>query len=93
LSANGANVITGPAFRQKYIWGIDAVVTKAEASAFEAMFQDWDSDRALGVSAACGVVDNTFGAEVSGSAIFSTPPTYSKFGPNNYALSFGLSEV
>ena len=57
------------------------------------MFKDWDSDRALGLSTAVGVVDNCFGAEVSTSAVFSTPPSYSRLGPNNYIVSFGLSEV
>ena len=93
LSANGSNVISGPAYRQKYIWGVSAVVTKAEALAFDAMFQDWDTDRAQGLPVVCGVVDGTFGATVNASAIYSTPPSFTKLGPNTYALDFGLSEI
>ena len=92
-SANGASVITGPAFRQKYIWGISVLVTKAQALKIDEIFQSWDSDRANGYTAAVGVTDNTFGAELVTSAIISTPPNFTRLSPDNWIVAFGLTEV
>jgi len=92
-SANGASIIAGPAFRQKYVWVISSIVTKEEAALFDQMFQAWDTDRSNGIAAAVGITDQTFGSTVTTSAVITTPPTYNRMGPKYMLLSFGLTEV
>lgn len=92
-SSNGAAIVSGPAFRQKYLWAISSPLTAAEAADFDAMFRAWDTDRSNGLSAAVGIIDQTFGDEVNSSAVFSTAPTYTKMGPNYFMVAFGLTEV
>lgn len=93
FSAGGAAIISGSANVQKRIWAISSPIPKAEAATFDAMFQAWDADRAAGLAAAVGITDTTFGATVDTSAVFSTAPTYAKFGPYYMIVSFGLTEV
>lgn len=93
FSANGASIITGPAYAQKHIWAISSLLSNAEAASFDAMFMAWDSDRAAGLPAAVGIIDETFGAQVNTSAVFSTAPTYSKFSHTHMVVSFGLTEA
>ena len=92
-SANGTSIVSGPAFRQKYVWVISSIVTKVEAESIDQMFQAWDTDRATGLPAAFGITDNTFGPSLSTSAIVSTPPSYVRMGPQFMLVSLGLSEV
>ena len=92
-STAGTSILNGPAVVQKYIWAISTPMSKAEAAQFDEMFRAWDADRSAGLAAACGVTDETFGATVSTSAVFSTAPSYSKFGPAMFLVSFGLTEV
>lgn len=92
-SVNGTSIIAGPAHRQKYIWAISSIISTTEASQFDEMFQAWDADRSSGLAAAVGIADETFGATVNASAIFSTPPTYSRMGPKLTMVAFGLTEV
>lgn len=92
-SSNGASIITGAPYRQKYIWAVSSPMTKAEAASLDAMFQAWDADRANGLAAAVGIIDQTFGAEVNTSAVFSTPPSYTRMSPTHMMVSFGLTEV
>lgn len=92
-SANGASIISGPAFRQKYIWVISTIVKKEDATSFDEMFQAWDTDRAAGLPVALGITDNTFGPSVSTSVIVSTPPSYLRMGPRFVLLSLSLTEV
>lgn len=93
FSANGASIITGPAYAQKHIWAVSSVLSNAEAASFDAMFKAWDADRATGLPAAVGIIDQTFGAEVNTSAVFSTAPSYSKFSHTHMVVSFGLTEA
>lgn len=93
VSANGTSILGGPAYRQKYQWIMSSVVEKAEAEQIDQLFQAWDTDRAQGLPAACGIVDQTFGPEVSTNAIFVTPPSYVRYGPRLMLVSFGLEEV
>ncbi len=93
FSANGASIITGPSYAQKRIWAVSSILPVDEAADFDAMFRAWDADRGSGLPAAVGVIDQTFGAEVNTSAVFSTAPTYSKFGPVHMTVSFGLTEA
>lgn len=93
LSANGTSILGGPAYRQKYQWVMSSIVTKDEALSIDALFQAWDTDRAQGLPAACGVTDQTFGPEVSTSAVFATPPSYNRLSPRLTLVSFGLEEV
>ena len=59
LSANGASILGGPAFRQKYQWVVSSVMNTVVAQEFDAMFRSWDADRGAGLTAACGIVDET----------------------------------
>ena len=92
-SANGASIISGPAFRQKYIWVISTIVKKEDAASFDEMFQAWDTDRAAGLPVALGITDETFGPSVSTSVIVSTPPSYLRMGPRFVLVSLSLTEV
>ena len=92
-SVTGASILTGPTYRQKYIWTIAAHLTPAQAQDLDAMFRAWDEDRSNGNNAAIGVVDQTFGAEVDTTALFSTPPSFTYVSPSRTAVAFGLSEV
>lgn len=92
-SANGATILGGPAFRQKYFWTISCHQSPAKAQELDAMFRAWDQDRSNGYSAAIGLIDETFGPQISTSALFSTPPSYIYISPSITLVSFGLSEV
>ena len=92
-SLNGANILGGPAFRQKYQWVISTIMNTSDAQSFDAMFQSWDVDRASGLTAACGIIDETWGAVVDTSAVFITAPTYTRLSPILTLVSFGLQEV
>jgi len=92
-SVNGAVILGGPAYRDKYQWVIATLMPTADAEAFDDMFRAWDTDRAAGHSVACGIVDETWGAQVSTSAVFMTPPTYTYSGGNLTMVSFGLGEI
>ena len=93
LSANGANILGGPAFKQKYQWVISTIMPTVDAKYFDTMFQAWDTDRASGLAAACGITDETWGPDVDTSAVFVTPPTYTRMSPRLTMVSFGLQEV
>jgi len=92
-SATGSSLLTGPAYRQKYMWAISTVVTTAIAQEIDSLFRDWDTDRAAGLAVACGVADTTFGSQVNASAVFSVSPTYVRLSPKYTLVSFGLMEV
>lgn len=92
-SANGTSIISGPAYRQKYIWALSSIIPTPKAAEIDAMFQAWDTDRAAGLPAALGITDQTFGPEISTSAIISTPPTYVRMGPQLTMVAFALTEV
>lgn len=92
-SANGATILTGPAFRQKYIWAISCIVPTADAESLDLLFRGWDTDRAAGLAAAVGVLDETFGSPVSSNTTFSTPPSFDRLSPSHYLVSFGLTEI
>ena len=91
-SANGSSILTGPAFAQKFIWAISTIMEKAEAEQVDSMYRAFDADRASGLSVAVGVLDQTFGTDVSTSAVFSTAPSYEATG-NKFIVSFGLTEI
>jgi len=93
LSANGAAVLTGPAFRQKYQWVISSILDAPDAYQVDLLFQSWDHDRSLGLPAACGVTDQTWGPSISTNAIFVTPPSFVRLSPKSTLVSFGLEEV
>lgn len=92
-SANGTNIVDGPAFLQKYQWVIATVMEKDTALDFDAMFKAYDTQRAAGEAVAVGIIDDTWGPQVDTSAVFITPPTYTKLGPKLALVSFGLQEV
>ena len=92
-SVNGASVLGGPAYAEKYQWVISTVMSKTTALSFDVMFRAWDADRAAGRTAACGVSDQTWGATVTTNAVFATPPSYTRLSPILTLVSFGLQEV
>lgn len=92
-SPNGATIVSGPAYKQKYNWVVSAYITPLNAANFQAMFEAWDSDRAAGLPAACGVVDETFGPTISANAVFVTPPSFVRLSPSMMTVNFGLREV
>lgn len=92
-SAMGTNILTGPAYSQKYMWAMSSIVPTSQAETFDSMFRAWDYDRAAGHPVAVGVTDTTFGASVSTSAVFSTSPTYVRLSPTHTLVSFGMMEV
>ena len=89
----GTTLLTGPTYSQKRIWSISAIVTKTIAIELDSLFRAWDQDRSDGMSVACGVIDRTFGPDVSANAIFSTAPTFDYVNENHIVASFGLTEV
>lgn len=93
MSANGANILGGPAYSQKYQWVVSTLMPQADAVNFDVMFQAWDADRAAGLTAACGITDETWGATVNTNAVFVTPPSYTYMSPSLTMVSFGLQEV
>lgn len=93
ISVSGTAILTGPAYQQKRIWAINTVVSVDDAEDFDAMYRDWDEARYTGQAVALGLTDTTLGAAVNAYVVFSTPPTYSKVGPKNVALAFGVTEV
>jgi hypothetical protein len=93
FSANGSSIMTGPANQQKRIWAISGPLPTAQAISFDAMYRSWDQDRGNGLAAAIGIIDQTFGPEISTSAVITTPPTYSRMGPVLTMVSVGLTEI
>jgi len=93
FSVSGSAILTGPARSQRHIWAISSPVDNLTAANFDEMYKAWDLDRSAGLSVALGVVDQTFGDTLTTNAVFSTAPSYSKFGPFNMLVSFGLTEV
>ena len=92
-TASGATSLDSRAGRQKFIWGISILVPSATAQSLDNLFQAWDYDRAQGLAAACGLVDQTFGSSVSTNGVFSSPPSYRYTSCTHYEVSFGLTEV
>jgi|TARA_B100000035_G_scaffold124371_2_gene105895 hypothetical protein len=92
-SASGAQIITGRPGRQKYIWAVACILSEADALNLDNIFQAWDVDRADGLPAVVTITDSTGFRTETGNAIFSTPPSFTRFGPANYQVSFGLTEV
>lgn len=93
LSANGTNIMGGPAYSQKFQWVVSSIVDSADALTFDQLYRSWDADRAEGRSAAVGIIDQTFGPDVDTSAVFVTAPVYTYMGPKLTMVSFGLQEV
>lgn len=93
VSATGATVLSGTPVKRRYVWTISAPMSYSEAEAVDTMFRVWEEDRASGALAALSIVDSTFGATISSSAVFTSPPIFDQFGPANMLISFSLTEV
>ena len=92
-SASGSQILGGPTYRQKYIWGVSVKCTEAQALELDAIFRQWDTQRADGIPSIVNVEDETFGATVTANAVFSTPPVFTRLSPTIYTVSLGLTEV
>lgn len=93
FSVSGTAILNGPAYRQKRIWAINSLLTNEQAEDFDEMYIAWDQDRSEGLNVALGLIDTTFGAQVSANVIFSTAPTFQKFDPRNMLVAFGVTEI
>ena len=95
LSAQGAQVYSGAPFGAKYIWTVMVPVTKQVAQDIEQAFITFDEQRANGLLPTVAVDDFTFGNRVTGTAVFTTPPSITKFGRSttHVLVTFGLSQV
>ena len=92
-AVSGSQILSGPPTRTKYLWTVSAPLQKADALVLDSMFRAWDEDRGTGISAAVGVLDQNFGPDVSGSAVFSTPPIFTYVSKTFIICDFGLTEV
>ncbi|MBP47147.1 MAG: hypothetical protein CMH53_04345 [Myxococcales bacterium] len=90
---SGQQIITGRPGRQKFIWAISGLLAEADAKELDDMFKAWDTDRSAGLAAAVGITDETLFDTLTSSAVFSTPPSFIRTGPNHLTASFGLAEV
>ncbi len=89
----GSTMLSGIAYKQKRIWTISAVTNKATALKIDEMFRKWDEDRASGTAASIGLLDQTFGADVNATVVFTTAPAYNYTSETFMVVSFGLTEV
>ena len=92
-SLTGTQILSGPPTRAKYIWTIDASLTKEKALIVDELYRAWDLDRSTGLAAAVGVLDQNFGPDVNGSAVISTPPTFAYYSKEFIVVTLGLVEV
>lgn len=92
-SVNGTSILAGPSYQEKRVWAISSPLQDADVETLYNMFKAWDTDRANGLPAACGIVDNTFIETVSVNAVFSTPPSFTKLGGYGFQIDFGMTEV
>lgn len=95
-SATGAQVYGGAPYTAKYLWTIDTVVTKEEGYNVMQMYIGFDASRSLGELPIIIVTDTTCGPELVANAVFTTPPSLTKFGgaaSKLYAVTFGVTQV
>ena len=92
-AVSGSQILTGPPNRAKYLWAISAPLKKEDALVLDSMYRAWDQDRGTGISAAVGILDQNFGPDVSGSAVFSTPPSFTYISKTFIVVDFALTEV
>lgn len=93
-STTGAQILSGPPIGARFIWAFSVIVSAATAQGVQQLFVDFDAQRALGELPVIAVDDKTFGAQVSADAVFTTPPSVSRFGDGDlFLLSFGLTQV
>ena len=95
LSTQGAQVYSGAPFAAKFIWTVNCPVTNSVAQDITAAFDAFEAQRAGGALPTVAVDDFTFGSRVTGNAVFTTPPSISKFGRSTQfvVVTFGLSQV
>ena len=95
-SATGAQVLSGTPYATKYIWAINAIVTKEVALQLMDMFAAWDAERATGTRPSVTLTDTTFGATISGPAVITTAPTVQRWGGASsrlYSVALGLTQI
>ncbi len=92
-TASGTTSLAGSGSSQKRIWAISCLVTRQEAETLDEMFRAWDADRAAGKAAACGLVDDCFGAPVSTNVLFTTPPSFVYASPSLIQVDLAVTEV
>ena len=92
-STDGSLVLGGPAYAQKYLWTVDCIISKVKALELDELYRQWDIDRSNLLSAAVGIVDDCWGPQYSGNAIFATAPRFTYLNGSSTLVSLGLQEV
>lgn len=93
FSTRGTSIISGPSYIEKRIWTISALLTRNQATNFEAMYREWDQDRSKGYSAVLAISDSTFGSTVNTNVVISTAPTFNMINYNFWETTLSLTEV
>ena len=92
-SQTGALLQQGPRYSQKHLWTIDCILTTPKAYELDALYKAWDYDRSTGKSVAVGLLDKTFGPDLSATATFTSAPTFTYAGPGYTIVSFAMAQV
>lgn len=92
-SASGTTALAGSGAQQKRIWAISAMLGEVKTLELDDMFRAWDADRARGIPAACGLTDETFGASLTVSVLFTTPPSFRWVSPTTFQVDFAVTEI
>lgn len=95
-SATGAQILSGTPYATKFIWAINAIVTKEVALEVMNMFAAWDTERATGSRPTVSITDTTFGSSLAADGVITTAPTVQRWGgasSKHYSVAFGLTQV
>lgn len=94
FNSSGTAVLSAPSNHAKRIWAISSILTIDDSRELDALYRAWSTDVKQGYTSVVAVIDSTFASiPVEADTVFTTPPTYSKFGPQSRLVSFGLTEV
>jgi hypothetical protein len=94
FNSSGSAILSAPASHAKRIWAISSVLSIDDSRELDALYRAWSTDVKKGYNSVVAVIDSTFASvPIEADTVFSTAPTYSRFGPINRLVSFGLTEV
>lgn len=93
-SLTGTTILGGPARVSKRIWALSGILSTTDAQSLDAMYRQWLINKSSGSSAIVSLTDDTFTpTSISANVLFSTAPTYTKFAPELWIASLGLTEA
>ena len=95
VSAQGAQIYSGNSYVARNIWTINSPVTNEVAEGILEAYRRFEANRSEGGLPYVDIEDKTFGSTVIATAVFSAPPSVSKFGnsPTHVIITFGLTQV